>query len=81
MQVRSRTVARGFKSGDWPDLPAATPPLEALRHSQLQQTMGKTFAIMHIGVSRAHVHAMAQKPMLVRSPADDLIKMLEHLDC
>ena len=72
MQVRSRIVARGFKGGDWPDLPAVTPPLEALRHSQLQQTMGKTFGIMHIGVSRAYVHAMAQRPMLVRSPADDL---------
>ena len=31
MQIRSRMCAREFKSDDWPDLHAGTPPLEALK--------------------------------------------------
>ena len=71
MQIRSRMCAREFKSDDRPDLYAGTPPLEALKAIISIATNHKeTFSIMHIDVSRAYFHAKAQRPVLIRLPAE-----------
>ena len=63
MQIRSRIVAREFKSDDRPDLYAGTPPLEALKTIiSIAANHRETFSIMHIDVSRAYFHAKAQRP-------------------
>ena len=60
MQIRSRIVAREFKSDDRPDLYAGTPPLEALKALiSIAASHKETFSIMHIDVSRAYFHAKA----------------------
>ena len=72
MQIRSRICAREFKSDDRPDLYAGTPPLEALKAIMSIAANHKgTFSIMHIDVSRAYFHAKAQRPVLIRRPAED----------
>ena len=72
MQIRSRMCAREFKSDDRPDLYAGTPPLEALKAIMSIAANHKgTFSIMHIDVSRAYFHAKAQRPVLIRLPAED----------
>ena len=38
---------------------------------RLQRTTKETFSIMHIDVSRAYFHAKAQRPVLIRLPAED----------
>ena len=69
MHIRSRIVARKFKSNDRPDLHAGTPPLEALKAIiSIAANHKETFSIMHIDVSRAHFHAEAQRLVLVRLP-------------
>ena len=56
MQIRSRIVARDFKSNDRPDLYARTPPLEALKSIiSIAANHKETFSIMHIDVSHAHL--------------------------
>ena len=71
VQIRSRLVAREFKSGDRPDRYARTPRLEALKAIVFIATNHKqTFSIMHIDVSRAYFHATAQTLVLVRLPVD-----------
>ena len=72
MQIRSRICAREFKSDDRPDLYAGTPPLEALKAIiSIAANHKGTFSIMHIDVSRAYFHAKAQRPVLIRLPAED----------
>ena len=72
MQVRSRIAAREFKSGDRPDLYEGTLPLEALHSILLSAAKHRlSLGIMHIDVSRAYFHAKAQRPLLVRLPAED----------
>ena len=72
MQIRSRICAREFKSDDRPDLYAGTPPLEALKAIiSIAANHRGTFSIMHIDVSRAYFHAKAQRPVLIRLPAED----------
>ena len=72
MQIRSRMCAREFKSDDRPDLYAGTPPLEALKAIiSVAANHKETFSIMHIDVSRAYFHAKAQRPVLIRLPAED----------
>ena len=72
MQIRSRVVAREFKSGDKPDLYAGTPTLEALKALiSIAANQKQTFSIMHIDVSRAYFHVEAQRPVLVRLPEED----------
>ena len=72
MQIRSRIVAREFKSDDPPDLYAGTPPLEALKAIiSIAANHKETFSIMHIDVSRAYFHAKAQRLVLVRLPVED----------
>ena len=72
LQIRSRMCAREFKSGDWPDLYAGTPPLEALKAIiSIAANHKETFSIMHIDVSRAYFHVKAQKPVLIRLPVED----------
>ena len=72
MQIRSRMCAREFKSDDRPDLYAGTPPLEALKAIiSIAANHKGTFSIMHIDVSRAYFHAKAQRPVLIRLPAED----------
>ena len=72
MQIRSRMCAREFKSDDWPDLYAGTPLLEALKAIiSIAANHKETFSIMHIDVSRAYFHAKAQRPVLIRLPAED----------
>ena len=72
MQIRSRMCAREFKSDDRPDLYAGTPPLEALKAIiSIAANHKETLSIMHIDVSRAYFHAKAQRPVLIRLPAED----------
>ena len=72
MQIRSRMCAREFKSDDRPELYAGTPPLEALKAIiSIAANHKETFSIMHIDVSRAYFHAKAQRPVLIRLPAED----------
>ena len=59
MQIRSRIVAREFKSDDRPDLHAGAPPLEALKAIiSIAANHEETFSIMHIDV---HVHTSMQR--------------------
>ena len=64
---------REFKSDDRPDLYVGTPPLEALKANKyrLQRDTKRRFSIMHIDVSRAYFHAKAERPVLIRLPAED----------
>ena len=72
MQIRSRMCAREFKSYDRPVLYAGTPPLEALKAIiSIAANHKETFSIMRIDVSRAYFHAKAQRPVLIRLPAED----------
>ena len=72
MQIRSRMVARKFKSDDRPDLRAGTPPLEALKATiSIAANHRDTFSVMHIDKSRAYFRAEAQGPVLVRLPVED----------
>ena len=72
IQLRSRIVAREFKSGDRSDLYAGTPPLEALKAIlSIAASHSPEFLLMHVDVSRAYFHSKAQRPVLVRLPADD----------
>ena len=72
MQIRSRIVAREFKSDDRPDLYAGTPPLEALKTIiSIAANHKETFSIMQIDVSRAYFHAKAQRLVLIRLPVED----------
>ena len=72
MQIRSRIVARGFKSGDRPDLYARTHPLEALKAiTSIAASHSPEFALMHVDVSRAYLHAKVERLVQVKLPADD----------
>ena len=72
MQIRSRLVAREFKSGDRPDLYAGTLPLEPLTALvSIAASHGSEFSLMDVDVSRAYLHAKAQRFVLVKLPAED----------
>ena len=72
MQMRSRSVAREFKTRDRPDLYAGTIPLEALKAVvSIAASHCPDFPLMHIDVSRAHFHAKAQRPVLVKLLVED----------
>ena len=74
MQIRSRIVAREFKSDDRPDLYVGILPLEALKAMiSIAANHKETFSIMHIDVSRAFFHAKAQRPVLIRLPLEDRV--------
>ena len=78
MQIRSRMCAREFKSDDRPDLYAGTPPLEALKAIiSIAANHKERFSIMHVDVSRAYFHAKAQRPVLIRLPAEDRMEMTQ----
>ena len=69
MQIRSRIVARDFKSDDRPDLFAGTAPLDALKSIiSIAAIHKETFSTLYIDVSRAYFHAEAQRLVLVRLP-------------
>ena len=72
MQIRSRIVAREFKKRNRPDLYAGTPPLEA-RKPIIPNAASHSpeFSLIHVDVSRAQFHANAQRPVLVKLPAED----------
>ena len=69
VQIRSRIVAREFKSDDRPDLYAGTVPLE--ERMSIAANHKETFSIMRIDVSRAYFHAKAQRHVLIRLPVED----------
>ena len=72
MQIRSRIVAREFKSDHRPDLYAGTPPLEALKTViSIAANHKETVSIMHVDMSRAYFRAKAQRLVLVRLPVED----------
>ena len=72
MQIQSRIVAGEFKSGDKPDLYAGTSPLEALKAIiSIAEGHSPEFSLVHVEVSRAYFHAKAQRPVLVKLPAED----------
>ena len=59
-------------SGDKPHLYAETPTLEALNAIiSIVASHSPEFSLMHVDVSRAYFHAMAQRPVLVKLPAED----------
>ena len=63
---------REFKSGDRPDLYAATHPLEALKAiMSIAASHSAEFSLMHVDVSHAYFHAKAQRLALVKLPAED----------
>ena len=67
MQIRSRVVAREFKSDDRPDLYAVIFLLEALKAiMSIAGNRKETLSVTHVDVSRAHFHAKAQRPVLIR---------------
>ena len=71
MQIRSRMCAREFKSDDWQDLHAGTPPLEALKAIiSIAANHKEAFSITHIDVSRASFHAKARLPVEDRIGTD-----------
>ena len=74
MQVRSRSGAREFKSGDRPDLKTGTLPLEGF-NTILSTTANhwRTCGTMHNGVFGAYFHAKAHRPVLLRLPVQDRI--------
>ena len=52
MQIRSRIVAREFKSGDRPDLHERTPPLEALNAIEaIASRYSPELSLMHVDFS------------------------------
>ena len=58
MQLRSRIMAREFKSADRPDLHAGAPPLEALKAIiSIAASHSPEFSLMHVDVSCAYFHA------------------------
>ena len=72
VQIRSRIVAREFKSDGRSDLYAGTSPLEVLKAIiSIAAHHKETFSIMHIDVSRVYFNAKAQKFVLVRLPVED----------
>ena len=69
-QIRSRIVAKEFKSGERPDLYAGNPALEALKAViSIDASHSPEFSLMHVDVSRAYFHAKTQRP--VKLPAKD----------
>ena len=69
MQIRSRVVARDFKSDSRPSLYARTPPLEALEAIILTAANHEaTISILHIDMSRPY---FAERLVLIRLPAED----------
>ena len=72
MQIRSRIVAREFKSGDRPDMYAGTHPLEAPKSViSIAASHSPEFSLMQVDVSRVYFHAKAQRLVLVKLPAED----------
>ena len=72
MQIQWRSVAREFRNGDRPDSCAGTLPLDALKAIiSIAASHSPEFSLMHVDVSRAYFHAKAQKPVLVKLPAED----------
>ena len=71
IQIRSRIVAREFKSGDSPDVYAGTPPLELLKAIiSIAASHSPEFSLMHVDVLFACFHAKAHRPVLVKLPAE-----------
>ena len=61
-----------FKSGDRPDLYAATPPLEALKAiMSIAAGHSAEFSLMHVDVSHAYFHAKPLRLALVKMSAED----------
>ena len=76
MQIRSRTVAREFKSGYRAGLYAGTFPLEALKAiTSIAARHGPEVSLMHVDVSRAYFHAKAQRLVLANLPAGRLLRI------
>ena len=76
MQIRSRLVARDFRSGTRPDMYAGTLPMNALKEVlSILANPRNEFSVFHIDVSRAHFHAKAQRFVLVRLPSEDMGKI------
>ena len=71
-QVSSRSVAGEFSSGSRPDMKTGTRPLEGLKAVlSIAANQWWTFGTVPIDVSRAKIHAKAQRPVLVRVPVED----------
>ena len=70
VHIRSRMVSREFKSGDRPDLYAGTPPRALKDTMSIAASHGPEFSLMHVDASRAYFHAKAQRPVLVKLPAE-----------
>ena len=84
MQIRSRIVAREFKSWDRPDLYAGPLPLEALKAIiSIAASHSPEFSLMHVDVSRAYFHAKAQRPVLREIASRGLLRkgLKEKSDC
>ena len=72
MQIRSRIVSREFKRWDRRDLHAGSLPLEAfIAVTTIAASHSPEFSLMHVDVSRAYFQGTAQRPVLVKLPAED----------
>ena len=61
-----------FKFGDRPDLYAGALPLEAFKAILcIAASHSPEFSLMHVDVSCAYFHARAQRPVLVKLPAEE----------
>ncbi len=76
---RSRLVAKDFKTGDRPDLFAATPPLEALKMIISIAASDPTLRIMINDVRRAYFHAPVRRPVYVELPGEDRMEGEEDM--
>ncbi len=76
---RSRLVAKYFKTGDRPDLFAATPPLEALKMIISIAASNPGLQIMINDVKRAYFHAPVKRPVYVELPNEDRMEGEEDL--
>eukprot|EP00973_Karenia_brevis_P095138 12425852-Karenia_brevis.AAC.1 len=78
---RSRLVAKQFKTGNDPDLFAATPPLEAMKiiiSTAATKGEGETRKIMVNDVSRAYFYARSESPTFVKICDEDWEDGDEH---
>ena len=67
--------SREFKSGNRPDLYAGSPPLEALKAViSIAASHRPEFSLVHVDVSRAYLHAEAQKLVLVKFASRRLLR-------
>lgn len=79
----SRLVGREIKTDSWPDLFAATPPLESLRYilslCASSQSGSKPHRLLSVDVKRAYFYAPARRPIFIELPEEDRLPGEENM--